>query len=224
MDDPNLDAAMHQQALAGLARIGRLSGTVVQFWKRLRAIHLREGGRRLQVLDLATGGGDVVIALARRAASERIPMGFTGCDNRQLCLERAGRESASIGVKPNWVCASLPDWRPWQPFDVVISNLFIHHLPTPAVADLLKAMPSYGRYGLICDLDRSYLGLAMAWLGCRVLSRSPVVHVDGPRSVHAALTAGEISALARNSGLTAARVTKIWPQRWMLSWTPMSPS
>jgi len=46
------------------------------------------------------------------------------------------------------------------------------------------------------DLCRSPLTQALVGLGCRALSRSPVVHVDGPRSARAAWTVAELRELA----------------------------
>ena len=69
---------------------------------------------------------------------------------------------------------------------------------------------------IVGDLERSRLGLALAWAGTRVLSRSPVVHVDALRSVRAAFTLPEARALAEAAGLPHARVTRHWPCRWRL--------
>ena len=71
---------------------------------------------------------------------------------------------------------------------------------------------------MICDLQRSWLGYGLAWVGCRLLTRSPVVHVDGPRSVAAAFAVSEISALAARSGLDGAVISHHWPERWLLAW------
>ena len=70
-------------------------------------------------------------------------------------------------------------------FDVVTNSLFLHHLPdSAAVMRLLAGMRQVaGRLMVISDLRRCRAGFAAAWLGCRVLSRSRVVHHDGPVSV-----------------------------------------
>ena len=59
-------------------------------------------------------------------------------------------------------------------------------------------------------------GLLLAWLGTRLLTRSPVVHVDSLRSVRAAFTRDEAAALATRAGLTSWRLTMHWPCRWRL--------
>ena len=59
----------------------------------------------------------------------------------------------------------------------------------------------------------------LCWLGVRLLTRSPVVRVDGPLSVRAAFRAEEIGAMADSAGLDGARLTSHWPQRLLLHWT-----
>jgi hypothetical protein len=49
------------------------------------------------------------------------------------------------------------------------------------------------------------------------LSRSAVVHADGPQSVAAAFTPIEVLTLARRAGLHTARVSSQWPCRFLLS-------
>jgi hypothetical protein len=60
--------------------------------------------------------------------------------------------------------------------------------------------------------------MLLACAGTRLLSRSPVVHVDGPRSVAAAFTPAEALDLAQRAGLTGATVVRRWPCRFLLTW------
>jgi hypothetical protein len=49
---------------------------------------------------------------------------------------------------------------------------------------------------LVNDLRRTSLGYAMAWTGCRLLTRSTIVHADGPQSVRAAWSELEVRNMA----------------------------
>ena len=82
-------------------------------------------------------------------------------------------------------------------YHVLMSSLFLHHLDENSACNLLRKMAAAATSAvMICDLQRSWLGYGLAWFGCRILTRSPVVHVDGPRSVAAAFAASEISRMA----------------------------
>jgi hypothetical protein len=76
------------------------------------------------------------------------------------------------------------------------------------------------RLVLINDLRRSAGGWLLAYVGTRLLSASPVVHTDGPRSVAAAFTPVELRQLAERAGLAGATVVRRWPFRLLLTWRP----
>src|SRR5438270_753420 len=65
MDQPGLSPARHARALRGLARINFFSGSARILWRPLAELG-RELGP-LRILDVATGGGDLPVRLARKA-------------------------------------------------------------------------------------------------------------------------------------------------------------
>ena len=82
-------------------------------------------------------------------------------------------------------------------YDVIMTTLFLHHLDDPEAESLLHRMAKSARCTvLVDDLLRSRWGLLLARVGCRVLSQSPVVHVDGPLSVRSAFQEHEVRSLA----------------------------
>src|SRR5262245_56027925 len=87
MDDPNLDSNMLRQSFEALARINWLSRSANILWRPLVAFARRSGNRPISVLDIACGGGDVTVALARRAQRTGIRMQFAGCDLSNVALE-----------------------------------------------------------------------------------------------------------------------------------------
>jgi 2-polyprenyl-3-methyl-5-hydroxy-6-metoxy-1,4-benzoquinol methylase len=105
-------------------------------------------------------------------------------------------------------------------YDVVACSLFLHHLDEPDAVKLLARMAeATERLVLVNDLVRSRLGWMLAYFGTRLLTRSRIVHVDGPRSVEGAFTPAEALRLAKSAGLAGARVSRHWPERFMLRWT-----
>jgi SAM-dependent methyltransferase len=218
MDDPALDPAAHRSALAGLARINRFSGSAAVLWPELAKL-ARTQGRPVRVLDVATGAGDVPVALARRAAAAGLNLRFAGCDVSDTAVTHARRaaEAAGVGVeffRHDALAEPLP-----RGFDAVTCSLFLHHLDEADATKLLAAMAAAaGRLVLVNDLRRGPVNLALVWLAARLLSRSPVVHEDGPLSVRAAFTLGEVGALADRAGLTGAAVGGRFPCRFLMTW------
>lgn len=218
MDDPSLDARRHAEALRGLARLNRIS----------RASRIIRGGladlvkqaspqRPLRVLDLASGGGDVAIAIARHGGPR---VRVRGCDISGRAVRRAAAAARRAGADVEFfVHDALRDALPGE-CDVVTCSLFLHHLQTEEARELLRRMAdAAGRRVLVDDLHRSRANRAMVAAASRLVTRSPVVHVDGVRSMNAAFTAQELRDLAAEAGLDGARVRRHVPCRMLLSWS-----
>lgn len=220
MDQPGLDEAQHLRALRGLGRINRVSRSAGILWPAIAGEARQGGGEPLRVLDLASGGGDVAIGLARRARRAGLRVAIEGCDVSPAAVAFASRsaEAAGVGVR-FFQLDALKDALP-EGFDVLTCSLFLHHLSDDEAVELLGRMAAAARRAiLINDLERSTVGYALAWAGCRLLSRSPIVHHDGPASVRAAFTGEEALGLARRAGLAEARLTRHWPWRFLLRWS-----
>jgi len=219
MDQADLDEAKHVQALRGLERINRWTSSVRLLWPAIRAAAQRVAPRPLRVLDVATGGGDTPIRLWQRAKQAGIALDLSGCDRSETALAHARQAAlargASIQFFPCDILAGLlPD-----SYDVVMCSLFMHHLDEDEVVRALRTMAQASRQLLLVhDLRRCVTGWWLAYLGTRLLSRSPIVHFDGPVSVEGAYTDGEFAELARHAGLHGARVTRHWPCRFLLTW------
>jgi 2-polyprenyl-3-methyl-5-hydroxy-6-metoxy-1,4-benzoquinol methylase len=219
MDQPDLAAAAHNHALHALARINWLSGSARILWPALRRLAEEKRGQPLRVLDIATGGGDVPICLHQRAQRTGLVVQFSGVDVSPTAIDHARQRAEQAGAAVTFFThdalrGSLPD-----DYDVIMSSLFLHHLERDQAIDLLRRMGQATRsMVLINDLIRSRSGYCLAWLGARVLTRSHVVHVDGPRSVAGAFTISEACQLADAAGLHGAGASWRWPFRFLLQW------
>jgi 2-polyprenyl-3-methyl-5-hydroxy-6-metoxy-1,4-benzoquinol methylase len=219
MDRPDLDPAAHAHALRGLARINGLSGTAGTFWPAVRDLARAAGPAGIRVLDVATGGGDVPLRLWHTARRAGVRVHLAGCDRSPLAIDVARGRAAAAGADIAFFALDVfADPLPTD-YDVLTCSLFLHHLNGAQPVDLLRRMAvAARRLVLVNDLARGPLGYALAYLCSRVLTRSPVVHVDGPLSVRAAFTPTEAAALAREAGLAGATVARWWPCRFLLAW------
>ena len=213
MDDPDLDPDLHDAALRGLARINAVSGTASALWPAVAEAALAVGAspdRPLRLLDVACGGGDVMAALRRRADRVGLCLDCVGVD---LSPRADGGAARCVDVTRD----DLPGG-----FDAALSTLFLHHLDEPTAAAVLRRMAAAAPRVWISDLRRGRGAWLTAWLGTRCLSRSPVVHRDGPQSVAAGWTAAELAELADAAGLAGARIRRRPPGRLELRWEGMA--
>lgn len=219
MDNPDLDPRAHARALRGLARINRISATAEALWSPLDHLARQNGAHPLRVLDVACGGGDVAIRLARKARRRGHDLIVAGCDVSPRAVETARRRATRAEVQADFFTHDALDGSLPEGYDVILCSLFLHHLDEDAAKGLLRRMADAARQMvLVDDLQRGARSYALAFAGTRLLTRSPVVHVDGLRSVAAAFTMDEAAALARSAGLTDARIHSHWPYRYLLVW------
>src|SRR6266852_6062997 len=209
MDLPDLAVERHFDALRGLERINRWSGSARLLWRPIFA-RLQNGSLEpWSMLDVATGGGDIPIRLWDRARRAGLKLEIAGCDRSPCAIDYARRRAGACGADIQFF-----EWDVLQSgipnrYDIVASSLFLHHLEEEQAIALIGAMAGAARRLLLVnDLVRTRAGYALAYWGTRALSASDVVHTDGPRSVMGAFTAAELVALARRAGLGEARVTK----------------
>ncbi|HEV2690946.1 MAG TPA: methyltransferase domain-containing protein, partial [Bryobacteraceae bacterium] len=157
-------------------------------------------GETFSVLDVGAASGDMGAAL-RRAFPGAV---VTSLDRKPNHL--------AVATDPKLVgdAFNLP-FRD-RSFDLVFSSLFLHHFPNDEVVKLLASFGSIARRAVLAiDLERGplayYFMPSTKWImGWRDIT----VH-DGQISVQAAFKREELLALARQAGLTQARVTQHRP-------------
>jgi len=219
MDDPALDPAEHAQALRGLARINAWSRSDAFLWPVLEEVSRRKGGNPIKVLDVATGAGDVPIALWGRAVAVRLPIELFGCDVSPTAVQHATNAAAAANARIRFFEHDvLRDPLP-ERYDLIVCSLFLHHLSEEEAVTLLARMRDAADAVAINDLSRSKLNYILVWIAARLLSRSPVVHFDGPASVQSAFTPAEAKALAERAGMANATVHRRFPCRFLMTWT-----
>jgi hypothetical protein len=135
-------------------------------------------------------------------------------------MQFAGERAAARGIAVRFFTLdSLVDELPMG-YDVVMSSLFLHHLEEAQAVGLLGRMgAAAGQLILINDLLRGPIEYILAWAGCRLLTRSPIVRHDGPVSISAAFTLAEVRELARQASLDGVKLSTHWPGRFLLSWS-----
>jgi len=225
MDQPGLDTQAHQAALLGLARINALTRSASCFFPAIRRLASQKRPRRLRILDVACGGGDTVRAIARLGRREGIDLEVHGCDISDEAVALANQSARAQGLEAHFfqadaIGAPLPSG-----YHLITTSLFLHHLREPDAETLLRSMAAATLDQLLVhDLIRSHLDLLLTWIGTRLLSRSAIVHIDGPLSVGGAFQLDEVAQLARAAGLAGSQISRFWPERFLLSWSRDAPS
>lgn len=222
MDDPALPEGEHVAALVALSRINAVSRTAARLASDIRRL-LRgrpSASGPIVIADLACGGGDVTLELARRIRGSRRgrqEVRVTGYDKSPRAVTWARDAAARRGIAASFeVRDVLAEGCP--ACDVAVNSLFLHHLDDAPARGLLEQMATARIGGVISDLVRCRVGLALAVAATALLSSSRVARVDGPASVRAARTPSEYRTLCDAAGLCHATIRRAWPRRVVIRW------
>ena len=225
MDDPSLDASQHEEALRALARIHIVSRTASQLAEYLVALTHNlpsSTGKTIRILDIACGGGDLTTSVAARVA-RKVPhrVEFIGLDISERAIGWATRNHARATEKLDVAFRTCDVLNGELPScTLAFHSLFLHHLNDAQAVAQLRAMAAAAQGGFVfSDLLRTRLGLFLAQLGTRVLSRSSIAQIDGPLSVKAARTVEEYHRLFREAELAVPTLRRAWPERICVMWS-----
>ena len=227
MDQPGLDENDHRQALAGLQRVNWISFTASGLWKEIIRIVQRRKLEKVQLLDVACGGGDLATWIACQGERKGLKINVDGLDISPTAVVEAQRKAATTSTSNvrfliRDVLSEPLETETGAPYDIVMSSLFFHHLEIHQTVNLLQKMVRSARHAVIIDdLRRTQFGYYLAYFGCRILSRSRIVHVDASLSAQAAYTSGEMRSLVKQAKIEnfgSCRIVNHWPQRLRLIW------
>lgn len=221
MDAPDVDPREHRAALAALRRSNRL----LRFDARLaRAVATVAPRNDARIVELGTGGGGLLAALAAQFNLTEVTYRVIGLDRSPFALAHAqtnlGSGRTSGFVAGDAMRLPFAD----RSLDVVVCSLLLHHFDAESAVRMLQEAARVAcRAVVVGDLNRTWLAWALTWLFTRLTSSSRLFHVDGPRSVRAAYRPAEVLALTAAAGLRAARVRSNFPFRWIMIWQRESP-
>ena len=222
MDELDLPVEAHRAALAGLERLNLLSFHVRPFWKAIQPL-AQAAGRPLRVLDLACGGGGLVIGLRKRAARAGLNLTVDGCDRSHLAVNFAQERAEKSGTGAAgrfFVCDLFSSGVP-EGYDILVNSLFLHHLrDEEALQFLIDLSHKATTQILVSDILRTRLGWWLVNIACRLFGDADIVVDDGLASLRAAFTLPEFEALAARVPLPGVEFRRHWPERALLAWTP----
>jgi SAM-dependent methyltransferase len=169
----------------------------------------------LRILDVGSGGGDTLRAIARWAAARNLPVELTGLDLNPHSTRAAQEFSNESPLDPfapftpdiTWITADIFTYAPNRPPDIVLSALFTHHLSSPEIVRFLSWMEQHARLGwYINDLHRSrraafwfrFLPVIFGW--------HRFIANDGPVSLRRAFVPEDWQRMLDQANITSATI------------------
>ncbi len=136
----------------------------------------------VHIVDVGSGGGDLLRRIAGWARKRGIAVQLTGIDLNPYAA-RVAVESTPKEFRIAWVTGDALVYRPETPVDIIVSSLMAHHLEDEEIIALLRWMEATAQDGwFINDLERSEWSCRMfGWVEGMVEWHRFVRH-DGPVS------------------------------------------
>ena len=136
----------------------------------------------LHIVDVGSGGGDLLRQIAVWARKRGLAVQLTGIDLNPYAA-RAAAESTPEDLGITWVTGDALVYRPERPMDILVSSLMAHHLEVEEIVALLRWMEATAQAGwFINDLERSEWSCRMfGWLA-GIVRWHRFVRRDGPVS------------------------------------------
>ena len=209
-DDP---AAMRSRR--DLQRVHRAMGTRGIVARALRTLTAsRPASAPLRILELGAGDGSLMLGVARALRGEWPVVELSLLDRQALVDSTTVASYADAGWTATVQVMDVFDWAASVEdqlsqrntsacWDIIVSNLFLHHFEGGPLASLLAAIASHTGLFFACEPRRARLALAGSHL-IGAIGANAVTREDAVLSVHAGFRDKEISALwpAREPGWT----------------------
>jgi SAM-dependent methyltransferase len=222
LDNGRLPDEEVRRSLLDLRRINRHFGARRIVIETLAEEVARDRLTEFSVLDIASGSGDLPLAVIEWARSCGLsPQVFAlEYQHRHLRLFRDELlpNPGSTTPRLHPFCADafhapVPDGA----FDFVTCCHFLHHLTDEDAAILLASMARWARRAVIVsDLERAALPYYFLQLLGLLIKTSYISRVDGLTSIAQAFRKPELEALARKAGLARYTVERRWPFHLLL--------
>ena len=154
--------------------------------------------------DLGGGDGRFLLGLAQRLAKRWPGVRAVILDRQYIVRDETRERFSALGWRCEVLRGDIFETLPQIQPDIIVANLFLHHLDDAALARLLALVSAQAKAFVTCEPRRS----ALALLGARLVFLLGANHVsrhDAVASVQAGFRGRELSAL--------------WPrgERWRLN-------
>jgi len=199
MDADGADPAMLRQSLEFIERVNRWLGYTAATIRHLdRLTHPWPAGRRLAVLDIATGTADMPRAIGAWAARKKLDVAITAIDRHEQTLAVARQKTRDPRIRLLQADALRMPFND-NSFDIVTCSMFLHHLDGSDAVKVIRSADRLARHGvIIADLLRGRR--ALAWISLFTLFSNAMVKHDARVSVRQAFTVDELCSAAAEAG------------------------
>ncbi len=185
----------------------------------LKTISRLMPGQKISVLDIGSGGGDMLRKIWKWAEKNQLSISLTGVDINPFS-KRSSESATPLNAPIIYKTVDLFSLNSSEQPDVIISSLFTHHLSNDELIRFIKWMDTQCTAGWhINDLHRHPIPYYFIKCLTRILPVNRLVKNDAAVSVARAFTKKDWKHLLREARIPESRAEIIWyfPFRYSVS-------
>jgi 2-polyprenyl-3-methyl-5-hydroxy-6-metoxy-1,4-benzoquinol methylase len=198
MDRPQPVTRELERDLANIRSLNRRFGSYRQVRHFLR--RWLKPNEKARILDVSTGSGDIPRLIVDFARSGNVSVQVDAIDQQASTVEIARRLSNDY-PEIEFFCANLFEWKPSEPYDIVLCSLTLHHFSEDDAVRVLQKCREFTReHVLVADLRRSLWLTFGVYLVTATIYHEAMTKTDARLSAARAFTFAELRKLARRAG------------------------
>ena len=211
MDEP----CSYEDFRACLVDLGQVNRLTLSYRPTLdfldRLVTVIKPQQTLRIVDVGSGGGDMLRGVERWATLRGVEVELTGIDLNPYAA-RAARELSSAASAINWVTGDAFVYT--KPVDVVLSSLFTHHLEEAEIVRFLAWSEDVAQRGwFVNDLCREAKSYRLFGLLAKAMRWHRFVQHDGPVSFRRSFREEDWERMLRKANIASTGVQ-------LARWTP----
>lgn len=215
MDDLHVDEGELRKNLDELEIVNRLLGGYRVVFNALEQLHLPD--ESFTILDLGSGGGDTLRAIAKWADKKNRRVQLTGVDWNPVMTKYAEEKSMGFLNIHFKTMNVFSDELLAENADIVMNNLFCHHFRDEQLVKLIQRMNQMASHAVIInDLHRHWFAYYSIKVITAIFSKTYLVKYDAPLSVERALTRSEWKKILSDAGIKNYSLRWMWAWRWQI--------
>jgi 2-polyprenyl-3-methyl-5-hydroxy-6-metoxy-1,4-benzoquinol methylase len=211
MDTEEVGFALFHQCLQQLEIVNILSLAYRPTLRWLgRMLRDDRQGRAISIIDVGSGGGDMLRRIRKWMRRRNLSGDLTGVDLNPLSRQSAERVTpADMQIRHE--TSNIFSFDPARKADFIISCNFTHHLSEPELIRFIQWMETHARRGwFINDLHRHWLPYYFIKSVFNALPFNRMMRSDGPISITRSFRAGDWRRILGAAGVPAERRSIQW--------------
>ncbi|MGA8940967.1 MAG: methyltransferase domain-containing protein [Acidobacteriaceae bacterium] len=201
-----------RQCLLDLGQVNRLALSyrpTLDFLERLVIKHPPKN--MLRIVDVGSGGGDMLRRIERWARKKEIEVVLVGIDLNPYSTQ-AAREFTPSTSRIEWITGDA--FAHAEPIDIVLSSLFTHHLEEAEIVRFLAWSEAVAEHGwFVNDLCREATPHKLFGMLAKVMQWHRFVQHDGPVSFRRSFREDDWERMAIEAGISVGDLR-------LARWTP----